>query len=82
MTTKMTTKEIMRYYLRSKLGKVINNHTIEQEAPLVGKSYYGKLHSGGTYARVFREMKSAKDIKVTELQNNSKETQWRVDYVK
>lgn len=82
----MTCKDIIKSFLRSRLGKTIISWEFETVLPRYGEMLYGKLYTPGTYSRAWRDLRESgeiyKEFSIEEIEHTAKSITWKVDLPK
>lgn len=84
---KITADQIIKRFLNLRLStgnKEFPSHIIETQLPSWGMAMFGKMHSPGTYARRFRELREKEEIVVERIivDFDSTEQWWRLVSIK
>lgn len=78
---KMSAKEILIMWLKTKIGQTIHYYNIEDEVKSFGIAYYNIVHNASTYGREFRKLKNiVEDMEITEIKTDSNIGAWKISW--
>ena len=82
-----TIQFILKKWLRRRIDQgnfIVASHEIETDLPIYGREYWGKQHTPSTYSRTWRDFKSSTEmneidvISIEPIENESKQTSWKL----
>ena len=82
-----TIQFILKRWLRRRIDQgnfIVASHEIETDLPAYGREYWGKQHTPSTYSRTWRDFKSSTEmneidvISIEPIENESKQTSWKL----